>query len=106
MSLSVQVYRSFGISTVRCEGNLCVGASTASLERVVKELTSGIVVLDLERVVLVDAHGLGALVGLHQWAEEKRVRLYIANPRAHLQQLFRMTKLDFLFEPELAQLAG
>jgi anti-anti-sigma factor len=94
------------MSTVRCEGNVCFGGSAESLERTVKELTTHIVVIDLERVTLVDARGLGVLAGLYQWAEEQHIRLYLANPRPQLQELLRMTGLGFLFQDELALLAG
>jgi anti-anti-sigma factor len=102
----MQVYRSVGISTIRCEGNISFGGSAEALERTVKELATPIVVVDLERVVLVDARGVGVLAGLYAWAEEKNVRLYLANPRAHLLELLRMTGLGFLFEDELALLAS
>jgi anti-anti-sigma factor len=106
MTLALQVYRSVGMSTVRCAGNIYFGGSAESLERSVKELTTPIVVIDLERVTLVDARGLGVLAGLYQWAEEQHVRFYLANPRGQLQELLRITGLGFLFEDELALLAG
>ena len=106
MSLTLQLYRSTGVSTLRCEGNICFGGSAESLERAVKEFANGILVIDLERVVLVDARGLGALVELYHWSEEHRVRLYIANPRTQLQELLRLTGLSFLVEPELSQMAS
>jgi anti-anti-sigma factor len=104
--MTMQVYRSVGISTIRCEGNICFGGSAEELERTVQKFATGIVVIDLERVVLVDARGLGALVALHQWTEERGVRLYLANPRYQLQELLQMTGLGFLLEHEVALLAS
>ena len=104
--MTMQVYRSVGIATIRCEGNICFGGSAEALERTVQKFASGIVVIDLEHVVLVDARGLGALVALHQWTTERGVRLYLANPRVQVQELLRMTGLGFLFDEELARLAS
>jgi anti-anti-sigma factor len=104
--MTMQVYRSVGMSTVRCEGNICFGGSAEALERTVQKFATGIVVIDLEHVVLVDARGVGALVALHQWTAERGVRLYLANPRPHVQELLRITNLGFLLHEELVALAS
>jgi anti-anti-sigma factor len=60
--------------------------------------SSSSVVLDLSHVSMMDAHGLGVLLHLRKQAEARDMRLELLNVSEQLRELFRMTRLDAVFQ--------
>ena len=56
------------------------------------------VVLDLAKVNIVDAHGLGVLLDLRQRAQAKGARLELMNVSQPLRRIFEITRLDSVFD--------
>jgi anti-sigma B factor antagonist len=54
--------------------------------------------VDLSQTSFIDSAGLGALIGLHKTASNRRGRLVLVNPQPAVQQILELTRLDHLFE--------
>lgn len=90
-----------GSAVLRIEGTVKVGVTVRefeqSLDRAATERT-GAVVLDLSGLEYLDSTAVGILVGtLHRLKSENR-NLVLVNPRERIASLFRIAKLDSLFE--------
>ena len=86
------------VSLLNLDGNVVVG-ETDTLREAVQTLPSAdSVVLDLSHVSLVDAHGLGMLLQLRAEAQAKDMRFELMNVSSQLRELFRITRLDTVFQ--------
>lgn len=56
------------------------------------------VVLDLAKVNIVDAHGLGVLLELRQRTHAKGARFELMNVSPALRRIFEITRLDTVFD--------
>ena len=87
------------ITIIRCQGRMIVGENFATLRNaVMKQSSTGVMVLDLAGVRRVDAGGLGLLVGLRKWAEVNSIEFKLMNVMPKVQRLLKLTKLDRIFE--------
>ena len=80
--------------TLVCSGRLVLGVETETLRCVATSRPERDVLLDLSRVLGIDAAGLGLLVELHHWAQERSASLTIANPSLPAHRLLGLTGLD------------
>lgn len=79
------------------QGQIVTG-DTDSLRTAVQTLPlKRAVILDLARVTTVDAHGLGVLLQLREWANERSMHFELRNVRKHLMRIFEITRLDTVF---------
>jgi anti-anti-sigma factor len=86
------------VSLLNLDGKVVIG-ETETLRDVVETLpSSSSVVLDLSHVSMMDAHGLGVLLHLRKQAEARDMRLELLNVSEQLRELFRMTRLDAVFQ--------
>jgi anti-sigma B factor antagonist len=86
------------VSVLNLDGNVVVG-ETETLHDVVQALPStDSVVLDLSGVSMVDAHGLGMLLQLREQAQARNMRFELMNVSSQLRELFRITRLDTVFQ--------
>jgi anti-anti-sigma factor len=71
-----------------------------SLQSTVRDLIPGSerLVLDLTDVSYLDSSGLGALVGLYLSAKRQHCDLRLINLSQRLKELFRITRMAFIFE--------
>ena len=96
--LNVQRKNLGNVSLLNLDGNVLIG-ETDGLREIMQTLPStAAVVLDFSRVALVDAHGLGVLLQLREQAQSKGMKLEFVNVRSQLRELFRMTRLDSVFQ--------
>jgi anti-anti-sigma factor len=92
--LSVTIEDSGSIAVLHCSGRLVAGEEAWILFNTVSSLENkSVVVLDLTRVSRADAHGLGALAFLRQWANIAGVRLQLT-PSKTVQELLDLTGLS------------
>src|SRR5215210_196243 len=56
------------------------------------------IILDLARVTMVDAHGLGVMLKLRERAQEKGIRFELMNVSERLSRVLQITRLDTVFE--------
>ncbi|HEX6805542.1 MAG TPA: STAS domain-containing protein [Terriglobales bacterium] len=78
---------------LRCQGRIVRGEETKLLCAVLRKRVPEIT-LDLGEVTEIDAAGIGALVSL----QASGIYLTLANPRASVREVLRLTKLDSVFE--------
>ena len=81
-------------SFVRCKGRLVHGIHVEAVRTAVCLQRNRCVVLDLSRVKVIDAAGLGLLVELHAVARAAGWRFVILNAGHRLQRAMRATGLD------------
>ena len=91
--------RNLGNVAVVCLQGRIVNGETSSLrEAVDAQLNGSAVVLDLARVSMIDASGLGLMLALRRQAEAKGVGLKLMNVSKFVKQVFEITRLDTVFE--------
>ena len=96
--LKVHTRKLGNVTVVSVQGRI-VNGETASLREVVgAQMDSKSVVLDLARVSTIDASGLGLMLSLRKQAETKGVGLKLMNVSKFVSQVFKITRLDTVFE--------
>jgi len=97
--LNLETVRTPEETIVRCTGRITSGTS-ALLQTTVRSLIpeTKCVVLDLTDVSNMDSAGLGAIVGLYLSAKRQHCGLKLIKMNERVQELFRRTKLDSVFE--------
>ncbi len=78
---------------LRCRGRIIRGQETSILCSAAGQDGPN-VVLDLREVETIDAAGIGALLSL----QAAGIYMTLANPTEPLREIFRLTKLDSVFE--------
>ncbi len=76
-----------------CSGRIVLGVEAETLRCIVTSRPERRVVLDLRGVTVLDAAGLGLLVELHCWAQERSNTLTIANTTPRVRRLIALTNL-------------
>jgi anti-anti-sigma factor len=80
--LSVHIENIGEIAVVECEGRIVRSQAAFKLREAVRsQRTARIIVLDLSEVPFIEGGGLGMLVFLQRWAEDRDIRLKLFNPR-------------------------
>ncbi len=70
------------MAVVECAGRIVQSESASKLRQTVtSQLDARIIVLDLSEVPVIEAGGLGMLVFLQRWAQDRNVKLKLFNPR-------------------------
>lgn len=91
-------------STVHHEGDLDIVTSEEVKRQLARLVEDGsvTVTLDLRDVGFVDSSGLGALVAVHNYAEQRGAQLVVRAAPSHVRDLFSLTRLDKLLivEPD------
>jgi anti-anti-sigma factor len=86
------------VSLLNLDGNVVIG-ETGPLHDLVQTLPpASSVVMDLSRVRMVDAHGLGVLLQLREQSQARGMQLELTNISNQLRELFRITRLDSVFQ--------
>jgi anti-anti-sigma factor len=97
--LGVEAEESGNIVVLNCIGHIVKGAEAASIRAAVfSKSDASMVVLDLSRVDVIDAYGLGALLELHEWAKANGKGFTLVNPTGLIQRVFAITHLDSVFD--------
>ena len=89
------------VATLRLVGDLLGGPGEEVLHNKVKKLMNdGIrkVILDMEKVYMVNSAGLGLLVALVLIVKSKSGQMIIANLSERIMGLFKSTRLDLILE--------
>ena len=85
--------------TVLCVQGQIVTGETAVLRTAFLSLAeTRRVILDLAKVSIVDAHGLGVLLDLRQRTLAKGARFELMNVSQPLRRIFEITRLDSVFD--------
>jgi len=96
--LKVHTRKLGSVAVVSVQGRIVNGETASLREEVDAQLNSKSVVLDLARVSMIDASGLGLMLSLRKQAEAKGVGLKLMNVSKFVCQVFEITRLDTVFE--------
>jgi len=100
--LKVQARNVGNVAFLCMQGQIVTG-ETETLRKAVhlqSEAQSGViaVVLDLARVSMVDAGGLGAMLELREQVQSKGIGFKLMNVSKHVGRVLEITRLDSVFE--------
>lgn len=96
--LNVQRKNLGNVSLLNLDGNVVIGETEILRDAVQTLPSTSSVILDLSQVSLVDAHGLGVLLQLREQAHARDMRFELMNVGSHLREIFRITRLDSVFQ--------
>jgi anti-sigma B factor antagonist len=93
--LNIRVERRNQTSVVHCSGRIDIGEGLTRLrETLISEMNSRVIFLDLSRVTVIDAAGLGLLSFLHTRAIGRGCNLKLVAPSSQVMHLLSLTRLD------------
>ena len=100
LKLSVEALNQGDAIILRCHGRIVYRDEAAALSRIVDELlhTGTNLILDLSGVSAMDSAGIGELVLLQTWAQQRKAVLKCAGPSNVVRTLLDLTKLDSVLE--------
>ena len=86
------------VATLCLEGRIVIGETAGLLNAVRSQVGVGTIVLDLARITLIDAAGLGVLLGLREETQSQGVRLKLMNLTGRVSQVLEITRLNSVFD--------
>jgi anti-anti-sigma factor len=95
--LQLAIQNSGEITTVWCRGRIVLGGRLNLFKVATFSQTSAELMLDLSRVNLIDAAGLGALVDLHKHFQCASKKIELRDPTSFVYHVLRITRLDTVF---------
>ena len=100
LKLSVEARNYGDVIIVRCHGRIVYRDEAAALSRIVDELLhkGTRLVLDLSGVSSMDSAGIGELVLMQTWAQERNATLKCADPSTIVRTLLDLTNLDSVLD--------
>jgi anti-anti-sigma factor len=100
LKLSLEIRNRGDVIVVHCQGRIVYREEAAALSNLVGEVLdqTSKLVLDLSGVSSIDSAGMGELVLLHGWAQEKNVVLVCAGANSLVRTLLELTNLDTVLE--------
>lgn len=96
--LRIEIEHSGGNVCVRCEGALLRGADLQRLPEVARYANGKSVVLDLDRVRRIDAHGIGIVAAMAQEVRDSGSELKLVRVPAQLRAVLATCGLEALLE--------
>jgi anti-anti-sigma factor len=96
--LKVDTEKLGNMALLHFQGRIVAGAEDATFRRAVfSQADASILVLDLSRIDVVDACGLGTFLELREWTQINGKEFRLLNPTGHVQQVFAITRLNSVF---------
>jgi len=106
--LKVHTTKSGNVSVVCVQGKIVRGETDTLRNAVLSESNASAMVLDLGRVSIIDAGGLGVLLELRERTESRGIEFRLRNVTKLVRQVLEITRLDSVFqnwtESELRQI--
>ena len=96
--LKIHTAKSGTVATLCLEGRIVIGETAGLLNAVRSQVGVGTIVLDLARITLIDAAGLGLLLGLREETQSKGVSLKLINLTERVSEVLEITRLNSVFE--------
>ena len=88
--LSIYIDNIGEIAVVQCDGRIVRSEAALKLRQAVSsQRDSRIIVLDLSEVPVIEGGGLGMLVFLQRWAQDRGVQFKLFNPRQPVRDRLR-----------------
>ena len=96
--LNVQVKNLDRAAVLSLQGQIVIEQTEVLRDAVQSLPETSSVILDLSRVTLIDAHGLGVMLQLREQSQAKGVRFQLVNVSPPMREIFRITRLDGIFQ--------
>jgi|SRR5439155_925438 len=96
--LQLATQHSDDATTIWCKGRIVLGDDLHRLKVATLSQNTPEVMLDLSRVNLIDAAGLGTLVDLHRRCQCAGRKMELMDPTRFVFHVFRITRLDTVFQ--------
>ena len=96
--LNVQTKNLGTVAMLVIDGQIVIGQTDILREAFQSLPPTDSVVLDLSRVSIVDAHGLGVMLQLREQAEAEGIQFELMNVSKSLSRIFEITRLDTVFK--------
>ena len=91
--------KNLGTVAVLCLQGQIVNGETEILRNAVSSLSeTSAVILDLARVTIVDAHGLGVMLELRERTHAKGIRFELMNVTKQISRVLEVARLDSIFQ--------
>ena len=90
---TVEVQHDPHVTVLRCSGRIVRGDGADDLLRTVTSQNKRQVQIDLSRVEIIDAGGLGVLAALEKWAKDGNRTIQVINPTKRVREALETTKL-------------
>jgi anti-sigma B factor antagonist len=95
--LKVETEKLGSVSVVSLEGRLVRGETDAVRRAVLSERDASAVVIDLARVSIIDAGGLGLMLELRQCTESRGIEFRLKNVTKLVKEVLEITRLESVF---------
>jgi anti-anti-sigma factor len=96
--LKVNTEKLGNMALLHFQGRIVAGAENETFRSAVFSLSdASILVLDLSRVDVVDACGLGTLLEFREWTRTNGKEFRLFNPTRHVQHVLAITRLNSVF---------
>lgn len=99
--LKVSAEKVGSVAVLHFEGRIVNGEAIKILRDAVQEQAEACaVILDLAKVDVVDAGGLGVLLELREWSQTRGIELRLTNVKTLVRQVLEITRLDAVFKTD------
>lgn len=96
--LNVQAKNLGAVAVLNLEGQIVIG-QTEILRNAIDSLSpTNSVILDLSRVTIIDAHGLGVMLQLREQLLAEGIGFELMNVSKNLSEIFEITRLNSVFQ--------
>ena len=90
--------RNFGnVITLYLRGKIVIGQTDSLRKVVASSLEASVIVLDLELVSAIDAHGIGVLLELRRQAESRGIEFRLRNVTEMVGRVLEITRMNSVF---------
>ena len=96
--LKVHTTRSGNVSVICVQGKIVRGETDKLRNAVLAESNASALVLDVGRVSIIDAGGLGVMLELREHLESRGIEFRLRNVTKLVWQVLQITRLDTVFE--------
>ncbi|HSQ20178.1 MAG TPA: STAS domain-containing protein [Blastocatellia bacterium] len=98
--LKVSAEKLGSVALLHFEGRIVNDAATPMREAVLSQADACAIFLDLAKVDVVDASGLGVLLELREWSQARGIELRLINVTKLVRQVLELTRLDSVFKTD------
>ena len=96
--MKVQTTKTGNVAVLCVEGRIVRGDTETLRAAITSQSEVSMIVLDLARVNTIDAHGLGVMLELREYAESRGVEFRLNHVTKLVWRILEITKLDSVFE--------
>ncbi|MDI9371129.1 MAG: STAS domain-containing protein [Synergistaceae bacterium] len=98
--MRIDINKTGNSARVGVSGSMYVEDSAEVRERLIALLEEGVsnLTLDLHNLDYIDSSGLGVLISIHKRCLQKGGKMSVTGLRGMVEELFKLTRLDLVFE--------